>query len=280
MTAVAIAGEAGSYSHAAALSAYGTDIHLLACVDFPELFRAVVGGPAERGIVPIENSLTGSIHENYDLLRTHTLCIVGETEIRVRHCLIVRPGTTLREIRRVASHPVALGQCRKFFAEHPAITAIAAYDTAGSVRDLMNDRVSADAAIASELAAQMYGGIVLCAGIEDHPANFTRFLLVSREPAPLPNAPEAKTSLVVTLANAPGSLHRALGTFARRGLDLSTIESRPMPGRPWEYAFHLDVLGDPAEVAAALAELDGGAGAAGSVRVLGSYVRRGNGSSY
>jgi prephenate dehydratase len=280
VTAVAIAGEAGSYSHAAALSAYGTDIHLLACVDFPALFRTVVEGPAERGIVPIENSLTGSIHENYDLLGTHNLCIVGETKIRVRHCLIVRPGvTTLREIRRVASHPVALAQCRKFFAAHPAITAIAAYDTAGSVRDLMNDRVSADAAIASEGAARMYGGIVLCAGIEDHPANFTRFLAVSREPAPLPNATAAKTSLVVTLANAPGSLHRALGPFARRGLDLSKIESRPMPGRLWEYAFHLDVLGDPAAVTAALAELGGGASAAGSVRVLGSYVRCGNGSS-
>jgi prephenate dehydratase len=209
------------------------------------------------------------------------LCIVGETEVRVHHCLIVRPGTTLPEVRRVASHPVALEQCRRFFAAHPLMTAVPAYDTAGSVRDLMDDRMAADAAIASDLAARLYGGIVLEAGIEDHPDNFTRFLLVSRHAGPGQRAAPCKTSLVVSLANVPGSLHRALSSFARRGLDLSKIESRPIPGRPWEYVFYLDVLGSPVDVGAAVAELTAETGGAGSVRLLGTYAameptRRGN----
>ena len=273
MKAVAIPGELGSFSHAAALTAHLAEIRLVPCVDFPELFRTVVAGHADCGMVPIENSLAGSVHENYDLLRAHELCIVDETEVRVRHCLIARPGTTLQQVRRVASHPVALAQCRKFFADHASIVAVPAYDTAGSVRDLMNDRVAADAAIASDLAAQLYGGSILCQGLEDHAANYTRFLVVSRDPASPPR-PDAlsKTSLVVTLADVPGSLYRALGPFARRGLDLSKIESRPLPGRPWEYVFYLDVLGDPVEVAAALAELKAPGGGASSVRVLGTYA--------
>lgn len=272
---MAIPGELGSFSHAAALAAHGSEIRLIPCADFPELFRTVAESRAEHGVVPIENSLTGSIHENYDLLRAHSLCVVGETKIRVRHCLIARPGTTLEQVRRVASHPVALAQCRKFFAAHPMMTAVPAYDTAGSVRDLMDHRVAADAAIASDLAAQLYGGSVLDAGIEDHPANFTRFLLVSRHPAPEQRTAPCKTSLVVSLANVPGSLHRALGPFARRGLDLSKIESRPIPGRPWEYVFYLDVLGDPVEVEAALADLTAETGGAESVRLLGTYVASG-----
>jgi len=155
MTAVAIAGEAGSYSHAAALAAHRTEIQVVPCRDFPELFETVVAGGAEHGVVPIENSLTGSIHENYDQLRAHNLCIVAETEVRVHHCLIARPGTTPSQVRRVASHPVALAQCRRFFAAHPMLTAVPAYDTAGSVLDLMSDRVAADAAIASDLAVRL-----------------------------------------------------------------------------------------------------------------------------
>lgn len=275
MTAVAIPGELGSFSHAAALAAHGSEIRLVPCVDFPELFRTVTEGKAEHGVVPIENSLAGSIHENYDLLLANSLCVVGETEVRVRHCLIVRPGTTLEQVSRVASHPVALAQCRKFFAAHPMITAVPAYDTAGSVRDLMDYRVAADAAIASDLAARLYGGRVLREGLEDDAANFTRFLLVSRHPAPVRSDATSKTSLVVSLANVPGSLHRALGSFARRGLDLSKIESRPIPGRPWEYVFYLDVLGDPVAVEAALAELTADTGAADSVRLLGTYAATG-----
>ncbi len=182
MRAVAIQGEAGSYSHAAALAAHGPDIRLVPCVDFPELFRTMVAGGADCGVVPIENSLTGPLHETNDLLHAHRLCIVGETTIRVQHCLIVRPGTALPQVCRVASHPVALAQCRRFFVDHPGLVAVPAYDTAGSVRDLMNGRAAADAAIASDQAAALYGGVVLCRGIEDHAANYTRFFVVSRDP--------------------------------------------------------------------------------------------------
>jgi prephenate dehydratase len=162
---------------------------------------------------------------------------------------------------------VALAQCRRFFAAHAGIIPVPAYDTAGSVRDLMAGRLEADAAIASSLAAQLYGAAVLLEHLEDHAENYTRFLVVAREPAPAARA--RKTSLVVTLPNVPGSLYRALGAFAARGLDLTKLESRPIPGRPWEYAFYLDVLGDPrGEVAAALAELRG---FARELRVLGAY---------
>ena len=267
MIAVAIQGEAGSFSHAAALAALGPELRLVPCASFEELFRAVTTGAAARGVVPIENSLAGSVHENYDLLGRHPLHVVAETQVRVRHCLIARPGTALASIRRVASHPVALAQCRNFFAAHPEIAPVAAYDTAGSVRDLMAARLAADAAIASALAAELYGAVVLQHDLEDHAENHTRFLVIGREPAPPERA--RKTSLVFTLPNVPGSLYRALGAFAVRGLDLTKIESRPIPGRPWEYAFYLDVLGDPrGAVAAALAEIQG---FARELRVLGAY---------
>jgi prephenate dehydratase len=268
--AVAIQGEAGSFSHAAALAVYGPDVRLVPRHSFEDLFRTVTARDADRGIVPIENSLAGSVHENYDLLRSSALHVVAETEIRIRHCLIARPGTASDAVRRVASHPVALAQCRRFFAERPAVAPVPAYDTAGSVRDLLAGRLEADAAIGSALAAQLYGGEILLEGIEDHPENYTRFLVVAREPGPL--AGTSKTSLVFLLPNVPGSLHRAMGVFAARGLDLTKIESRPLLGRPWEYVFYLDVLGDPrGGVADALAEL---AGLARELRVLGAYPAR------
>jgi prephenate dehydratase len=268
--AVAIQGEAGSFSHAAAWEALGPDVRLVPCPTFEELFRAVEGGQAARGVVPIENSLAGSVYEAYDALGAHALHVVAETQVRVRHCLVVRPGTKLDALRRVASHPVALAQCRRFFADHPNVAPIPAYDTAGSVRDLLAGRLEADAAIGSALAAQLYGGEILLEGIEDHPKNYTRFLVVAREPGPLDGT--SKTSLVFLLPNIPGSLHRAMGVFATRGLDLTKIESRPLPGRPWEYVFYLDVLGDPrGSVAEALAEL---AGLARELRVLGAYPAR------
>jgi prephenate dehydratase len=267
---VAIQGEAGSFSHAAALETHGPAIRLVPCVSFEELFRAVDAGEAARGMVPIENTLAGSVHQNYDLLSAHALHVVAETELRIRHCLIARPGTRIGDIVRVASHPVALAQCRSFFVEHPQLVAVPAYDTAGSVRDLMRGSATADAAIASALAAQLYGAAVLAEELEDHAENYTRFLVVAREPAPAERA--SKISLMVTLTNAPGALHRALGVFAARGLDLTKIESRPLPGRPWEYLFYLDVIGD----------VLGGAGEAVEelrafapmVRVLGAYPGR------
>src|SRR5881397_3480525 len=235
---VAIQGEAGSFSHAAALQALGPDIRLVPCPSFEELFRAVEQGDAARGAVPIENSLAGSVHENYDLLSAHALHVVAETQVRVRHCLIARPGTDRASIRRVASHPVALAQCRRFFADHPDVVAVPAYDTAGSVRDLMAGTVEADAAIASKLAAELYGADVIAEGLEDHAENYTRFLVVAREPAAREPAESNKTSLMLSLGNTPGTLYRALGVFAARGLNLTKIESRPLPGRPWEYLFY------------------------------------------
>lgn len=268
---MALQGEAGSFSHAAALALYGADLELVPCPGFEDLFAAVASGAAARGVVPIENSLAGSIHENHDLLGAHSLPIVAEIRVRVRHCLVARPGTALLDVRRVASHPVALAQCRRFLAGHREIEAVPAWDTAGSVRDLMAGRLPADAAIASALAAELYGAAVLAEGLEDHAENWTRFLALAREPAPLEEASAAKTSLVFHLANVPGSLHRALGAFADRGLDLARIESRPIPGRPWEYAFYLDVIepaGSLGRVAQALAALRD---QAREVRVLGVY---------
>ena len=268
--AVAIQGELGSFSHAAALDALGPDVSFVPCATFEEVFQAVDAGRASRGVVPIENSLAGSVHENYDLLRSSALHVVAETEIRIRHCLIARPGTAPAAVRRVASHPVALAQCRRFFAERPQVAPVPAYDTAGSVRDLLAGRLEADAAIGSALAARLYGGEILLEGLEDHPQNYTRFLVVAREPGPI--AGTSKTSLALLLPNVPGSLHRALGVFAARGLDLTKIESRPLPGRPWEYVFYMDVLGEPrGGLAEALAEL---ATMAREVRVLGAYPAR------
>jgi len=264
---VAIQGELGSFSHAAARELLGEGVEILSQTTFEESFDAVLSGRADVALVPIENSLAGSIHENYDRMRERPLHIVAETQIRVEQCLISRPGASLASLRRVASHPVALAQCRRFFAEHPGLEPVPVYDTAGSVRDLLRDGPATQAAIASRLAASLYGGSILLEGIEDDPENYTRFLLLSREKGDV--AAGTKTSLVVTLRNVPGALHAALGAFARRRIDLAKIESRPLRGRPWEYAFYLDVLGDPAgDAAAALVELEG---YAEEVRILGQY---------
>jgi prephenate dehydratase len=265
---VAIQGERGSFSHQAALQAMGPDTEVLPRPAFEDLFTSVMEGHADRALVPIENSLAGSIHENYDRLRARPLHIVAETQLRIRHCLIGRPGSSLASIRRVASHPVALAQCRDFFAKHPNIEPMPAYDTAGSVMDLLRaDGPATQGAIASRLAAELYGGQILMEALEDDPQNYTRFLILAREP--LSGALASKTSLVFTLRNAPGALHRALGVFASRGVDLAKLESRPLRGRPWEYAFYLDVLGDPAgTVGEALDELRA---MSGEFRILGSY---------
>jgi prephenate dehydratase len=264
---VAFQGERGAFSHQAALEILGADIDLRPKPSFDALFEAAVSGEADRAVVPIENSLHGSIHENYDRLRARPLHIIAETQLRIVHCLIARPGARLDAIESVSSHPVALAQCRRFFADRPHVQAVAAYDTAGSVLDLLRDGSPTHAAIASSLAARTYGGEILLEGIEDDPQNYTRFLILAREPGSIERA--TKTSIVFILENVPGALHRALGAFATRGVDLSKIESRPLRGRPWEYEFHLDVMGDPRGVAGqAIDELRG---MSREFRVLGSY---------
>jgi len=264
---VAIQGEKGAFSHQAAIGVLGEGIEVVAEPTFDDLFSSVIDGRADRALVPIENSLHGSIHENFDRLLHSPLHIVGETQLRVRQCLIARPGSSVGMIRRVASHPVALAQCRKFFAERPQVESITAYDTAGAVRDLMKSGLTTQAAIASKLAAELYGAQVLVEGIEDDPENYTRFLVLAKDVGPVDSA--SKTSIVFVLDNKPGALYRALGIFASREVDLCKLESRPLRGHPWEYSFYLDVLGDPKGVAGeAIEELRK---ASRDFRILGSY---------
>jgi prephenate dehydratase len=264
---VAIQGERGAFSHQAAIAALGPQIEVLSRATFDELFDSVVEGKADRALVPIENSLHGSIHENFDRLKSRPLHIVGETQLRIRQCLIGRPGTSVAMIRRVASHPVALAQCRRFFAERPNMEAVTAYDTAGAVQDLMKGGLTTQGAIASHLAAEIYGGQVLLEGIEDDPENYTRFLLLAKEVGPIETA--SKTSIVFVLDNKPGALYRALGVFAARNVDLCKLESRPLRGHPWEYSFYIDVLGDPrGDAGAAIEELGS---SCRELRILGSY---------
>jgi prephenate dehydratase len=226
-------------------------------------------------LIAIENSLAGSIHHNYDLLLQHQLWIAGEHYLRVHHCLIANPGVTMERIRKVISHPQALAQCDGYLKQHNLPPEVF-YDTAGAVKHLKQLREqgqpAADefAAIASRRAAQVYDMPVLAEGIEDNPANFTRFLVIARDPV----APEAqaKTTIVFALKNQPGSLFKALSVFALRDIDLTKIESRPLVGRPWEYLFYVDFAGaasDPS-AARALTHLEE---YATSLRVLGSYPR-------
>jgi len=264
---VAIQGEKGAFSHQAAIAALGPGIEVLSRATFDELFDSVVEEKADRALVPIENSLHGSIHENYDRLKSRPLHIVGETQLRIRQCLIARPGSSVGMMRRVASHPVALAQCRRFFAERPQVEAVTAYDTAGAVQDLMKGGLATQGAIASRLAAELYGAQVLLDGIEDDPENYTRFLLLAREAGDTEAA--SKTSIVFVLDNEPGALYRALGVFASRNVDLCKLESRPLRGHPWEYSFYLDVLGDPRGVAGEAVEELGRS--CRELRILGSY---------
>lgn len=274
MTTAAIQGVRGAFSHAAALRALGPDVTVVECRTFEELFGKVVEGAADRGVVPVENTLAGSVQRTTDLLVRHPLHAVGEVRVRVRLCLAAPPGRRLDQVRRVASHPVALEQCLGFFTRHPEVEPVTAFDTAGSVRDLMEGRADYDAAVGSRLAASLYGAAVLQDGLEDEQDNFTRFLVVAREAAgagPGDVAPHVtKTSIAFTLAHRPGSLHRALGCFAEHEVDLARIESRPIPGRPWEYRFHVDLRGT-SEAAEARA-LEALARQATELRVLGRYA--------
>ncbi len=264
----AFQGAAGSFSHAAALALFGPGIQLVPCASFEDLFQTVSDGSATHGMVPIENSLAGSVHRNYDLLGEHDLQIVGETLVRVRLCLIARPGISIADLRRVTSHPVALAQCRKLFASNPQLAQVPAFDTAGGVRDVLGRDTIDEGAVGSALAAQLYGGVVLRENVEDHEENYTRFLAVTKSGSASVTGP--KVSLVFSLPNKPGALHKALGVFANGGLDLTKLESRPILGRPWEYLFYLDcIANDRAAVDGALTALSR---IASTIRVLGRYT--------
>ena len=319
---VAFQGERGAFSEQAARQLLGDAIRVVPRPTFESLFRAIGERAADFALVPIENSLAGSVQRNYDLLRTSKLVIIGETVLPIAHCLIGCRGSSLAKIRSVESHPVALAQCERFFARHPRLRRIASDDTAGSARAVIASGDPSRAAIAGAFGAKLYGGRILLRHVEDHRQNFTRFLLLA--PAPRrrgfvakwgrpgrrlvepggsvssdmitrsdslstrarsesrsfprhlcarPIALErhcTKLSLVFRLAHRPGTLSEAIAAFARRKINLTKIESRPLPGRPWEYSFYLDLQVEPGNPALApalreLAEFSHG------LRILGHY---------
>ena len=270
---VAFQGEPGAFSGEAVCRLLGDRVALAPRHTFEEIFAAVESGDADYCLAPIENSLFGSIYQNYDLLLRRDLQIIAEVKLRIVHNLIAPPGANLADVQRVYSHPVALAQCQRFFATHEGIEQVPAYDTAGSVKQIMESREPGAAAIASGTAASIYGAQVLLAGIEDDPQNYTRFWLLARpDHHPTSAADADKTSIVFAVEHRTGSLFRAMAVFALRDIDLAKIESRPLIGRPWEYSFYLDFFGHTAEsrVKAALAHL---AEFATNVRVLGCYRR-------
>jgi prephenate dehydratase len=248
----------------------------LPCERFEEIFRNLKDARAAGAIVPIENTLAGSVHENYDHLQHFELPIVAETSVRIVHNLIARKGVPFSSIKKAYSHPVALSQCLDFFAANPQIERIPFYDTAGSVKMIVEEGRTDAAAIASAVAAEIYGARILRRSIESDRQNFTRFFLL-RRPAyarrhPVKAGPNAvwKTSLVFSTRNIPGALFRALSAFALRDLSFSKIESRPLRGKPWEYLFYVDFVGhvDSPKARNALNHL---AELADYLRVLGCY---------
>lgn len=243
-TSIAFQGERGAFSEEAARAYFAetaADLAPLPQRTFPDVFTAVESGQAKLGIVPIENSLVGSIHQNYDLLLKHNLKIVGEWRHRIVHHLIAHPGAKLADLKTVHSHPVALDQCKDYLDKHAKLAPIVEYDTAGSVK-LIKDRALLDAAaIAGEYAAELYEMHVLAKAIQDEKDNFTRFLFLAKTPAA--RAEKSKTSIVFALKNLPGVLFKALSVFALRDLDLTKIESRPLRKKAWEYYFYLDFVG-------------------------------------
>jgi arogenate/prephenate dehydratase len=236
---VAYQGEPGAYSEAAA-QRYAPDATLRPCPSFEDVFRAVESGVVALGVLPIENSIGGTIHRNYDLLLEHALHIVGDLELKVVHSLIALPGSSIDQIRQIYSHPQALAQCDRYLRSLPGVEVVATYDTAGSAKLIKDKQLAGAAAIASERAAVVFELQVLESGIQDFADNITRFIVVAPRPVGVDTTTN-KTTVVFTLANEPGALFKALSVFALRGIDLTKLESRPIPGRPWEYLFYVDL---------------------------------------
>ncbi len=268
---IAYQGEAGAFSEAALFEHFGSEMESVACPSFRDVFLAVENRDCDFGIIPIENSLAGSIHQNYDHLIESQLNIVGEHFLRVRHCLLAKPGVQLHEIHKVISHPQALAQCEHYLRALKGVTVEPYYDTAGSVKAVSEMESRDVAAIASKRAAEVYGLQIVQEGIEDNQANFTRFLVLSIDPVIDPGE-DAKTSIVFTLANQPGSLFKAMSVFALRDIDLTKIESRPLVGKPWEYLFYIDFAGSTTNLTITRA-LDHLSEYSINLRVLGSYPR-------
>jgi prephenate dehydratase len=253
---IAIQGEPGSNSHLATRELLG-EVELLPCALSVEVLEKLArSNEADAAVLPVENSLHGAVADHSDLLLRYGVQIVAECSLRIRHALIAVPGVQESQVKRVLSHPVALSQCRKFFAEHRAMEAVPFYDTAGAVKHLMANHVTDAAAIAAPFAAEVYGAEILRSGLEDDPKNFTRFFLLARaenaEALRPAGALVNKMSLAFDLPHRPGSLLEALKGLADAGADLTRIESRPVPGRPWEYTFFVDLRIPSAEAADAI----------------------------
>ncbi len=267
MTVVAFQGEHGAFSEEAIFQHFGRDVTTLPCRTFGDIFQAIEEDRADFGVLPVENAVAGSINKAYDLLLEHDLRVQGEIYLHVRHFLLAPPGTRLEEIRRVRSHPQALSQCEDFIARHgwhPEPW----YDTAGSAKDLAEHPEPGLAVIASRLAGEIYGLDVLAENIQDMRWNITRFFVIAHGEAP--PAPRSKTSLVFAVPHRPGALYDCLGEFARRGINLTKLESRPRRNRPWHYVFYLDFEGhwqDPVCRDALVGLLS----RAAFVKLLGSY---------
>jgi prephenate dehydratase len=275
---LAFQGERGAFSEEAARKLLGQGVEVLPCQRFEDLFRSLKEGRVTGAVVPIENTLAGSVHENYDHLVNFELPIVAETSVRIVHNLIAPKGLRFSKIRRVFSHPVALNQCLDFFAANPQVERIPFYDTAGSVKMVTEEGLADAAAIASAVAAEIYGAHILRRSIESDRQNFTRFFLLRtpeyarRHPVSGSSHTQWKTSLVFSTRNVPGALFRALSAFALRDLNLMKIESRPLRGKPWEYLFYLDFLGR-ADAPVAVNALNHLREIADFLRVLGCYPK-------
>lgn len=269
MTKVAFQGERGAYSESAVFQFFGSKVQVKPCRDFRDVFESVKKQEVSAGVVPVENSLEGSINQNYDLFFSYDLKVCGEVIVRVEHCLIVNPGTSIDQIKSVYSHPQALAQCRSYL-EKAKWEIIPTYDTAGSVKILKEQKLTDAAAIASERAAELYGMQILARDIADNKENYTRFFVLSKEDSPVTG--KDKTSIIFSAKHEPGSLYKALGEFAKGNINLTRIESRPTKKTAWEYNFYLDFEGhrtDPkcAEALKALEKY------AIFVKVLGSYPK-------
>jgi prephenate dehydratase len=263
---VAIQGEAGSFSHEAAKRMVPRS-SIVPCARSVEVFDLLDRGAIKAAVIPIENSLAGSVAEHFDLLLARNVFIQQEFRLRIVHNLIACKDARLKDIRRIYSHPVALDQCRNFFRRNPRVEAVPFYDTAGSVKHVVESAMRDAAAIAGHAAAAVYKGRILASGIEDNKQNFTRFFLIQKQRR-VPRGAN-KTSLAFVVRNVPGALHRVLGIFALKGIDLAKIESRPIRGKPWQYSFFADLLcGDNKVARSALRELRE---VTENVKVLGTY---------
>lgn len=268
-------GTRGSNSEDACIDLLSPAANLLPRTTLDDVFKAVMRGEARYAVVPVENTLAGTVPGLYDLLFQNDVKIIGETVRHILFAVIAPPGVALADVRKALSHPVALAQCETFFRQHPQIQPVPVYDTAGAVEIVMREGSRDSAAVATRRAATVYGGEVLAEAIQDHMENYTRFLLITPSSSPdLERKPAAeyKTTIVFSVGNAPGALYHSLRPFAERQIDLAKIESRPLRGSPFEYLFYLDLVGraDSSAISEALAELQA---QAKSVRVLGTYPR-------